>query len=83
MACGTPVVGIREAGVRESIRHNETGLLVDRDPEQFAAAMLSLLDDNRQRECMGQQARIYVENDWSWERSIEELEAHLQRIVRR
>ena len=57
MACGTPVVGIREAGVRETVRHAETGFLVDRDPEQFAAAVLALLDDDAYDEMLwGEQA---------------------------
>jgi glycosyltransferase involved in cell wall biosynthesis len=77
MACGTPVVGIREAGVRESIRHRETGLLVDRDPHQFAGAIRELLDDPKLRECLGEQARVYVQSEWTWRRSVEELETHL------
>ena len=28
MACGTPVIGVREAGVQESVIHEQTGLLV-------------------------------------------------------
>jgi glycosyltransferase involved in cell wall biosynthesis len=83
MACGTPVVGVQEGGVRETIRDNETGLLVDRDPDQFASAVLSLLDDPEQLDRMGQQARAYVETEWSWEQSVEGLEEHLQRVVRR
>jgi glycosyltransferase involved in cell wall biosynthesis len=81
MACGTPVVGIREAGVRESVRHGETGLLVDRDQEQFAGAILELLDDHSRRNRLGRQAKAYVEDEWSWERAVTELESHLQHIM--
>nr|WP_243687910.1 glycosyltransferase family 4 protein [Methanobacterium formicicum] len=35
MACGTPVVAVKEGGVRETVIHNETGLLTERDEELF------------------------------------------------
>ena len=82
MACGTPVVGVREAGVRETVCHDETGVLVERDFERFAAAIAALLDDQGKRKRLGHQARAYVESEWTWERSIEELELHLQRAVK-
>lgn len=45
MACGTPVVGVREGGVLESIVHEQTGLLTERDPAQFAGAVQHLLSN--------------------------------------
>lgn len=45
-ACGAPVVAADSPGLRDSVRHGETGLLVPaRDPEAFAAAILSVLGD--------------------------------------
>ena len=43
MACGTPVVAVREGGFRETIRHGLDGLLVDRDARALAAAMTEIL----------------------------------------
>jgi len=77
MACGTPVVGVCEAGVCETILHGETGLLVERDPEKFAAAISSLLEDKELRTRYGKQGRLYVEKEWSWERSTRNVETHL------
>lgn len=75
MACGRPVVGVREGGVIETVVHERTGLLTDRDPHQFAAAIRSLLENEARREAYGRDARAYVEDKWSWDQSIRKLEA--------
>ncbi|MGQ9841836.1 MAG: glycosyltransferase family 4 protein [Anaerolineae bacterium] len=81
MACGTPVVGVNEAGVRETIVHEATGLLVARDPGRFAAAIAALLDDPAQRASLGRQGRAYVQAQWSWDRSVRNIEDHLARAA--
>ena len=43
MACGTPVVAVKEGGVREIVIDGMTGILVDRDEKLFADAVESLL----------------------------------------
>lgn len=83
MACGTPVVGVREAGVRETIVHEATGLLVERDPEYFAAAIAGLASDPNRRASLGQQGRTYVQAEWSWDRSVQAVESHLSRVAYR
>ncbi|RME45921.1 MAG: glycosyltransferase family 1 protein [Chloroflexi bacterium] len=82
MACGTPVVGIREGGVRETVVDGQTGLLADRSPDDFAAAITRLLDNLRLVEELGHQARAYVEQKWHWEHAIDRLESHLQQVAR-
>lgn len=50
-ACGTPVVASDSPGLRESVRHGETGLLVRHgDIAQLAKAMIRLLDDRSLRD---------------------------------
>lgn len=83
MACGTPVVGVREAGVRETIVHEATGLLVERDPEHFAAAIAGLASDPGRRASLGQQGRAHVQAEWSWDRSVQVVESHLSRAADR
>lgn len=78
MACGTPVVGVREAGVRESVLHEVTGLLVERDEAAFAEAIRRVLDDPGLCRAYGQQGRAYVEQGWRWERTVEDLERHFR-----
>jgi glycosyltransferase involved in cell wall biosynthesis len=81
MACGTPVVGIREGGVRETVVHGVTGLLANRDPKRFASAIMSLLEDRQLAERLGHQARNYVMETWDWDRAIDNLETHLQEVA--
>jgi glycosyltransferase involved in cell wall biosynthesis len=80
MACGTPVVGVREGGVAETVRHGETGLLAERDPAAFALAIQNLLDDeNAQR--FGILGRAYVRQKWGWEHAVEMLEQYLYQVT--
>ena len=81
MACGTPVVGIREGGVRETLVHGVTGLLADRDTDEFATAVVGLLDNPSLAEQMGRQARAHVEGRWGWEQAVEKLERHLRLVA--
>jgi glycosyltransferase involved in cell wall biosynthesis len=82
MACGTPVVGIAEGGVQEIIRHEQTGLLIERDAKKFGAAIQALLNNPERLAIYGQNARTYVLEQWSWERSTKVLEEHLHEVVR-
>jgi glycosyltransferase involved in cell wall biosynthesis len=77
MACGTPVVAVREGGVPESVLHEQTGFLTDRDPEVFARAVEGLLDDPTLAEEFGRNAREHVVRHWSWERATATVEKHL------
>lgn len=78
MACGTPVVGVAEGGIRETVRDGETGFLVDRDADDFAAAMVRLLTDPDLTEAMGQRGVDYVRQRWNWTESAACLEHHLR-----
>ena len=73
MACGTPVLGVREGGVRETVLDGSTGRLVERHLTGFAAALEELLADPGALEAMGRQAREYVRREWTWERSVGRL----------
>jgi glycosyltransferase involved in cell wall biosynthesis len=43
---GTPVIAYNVPGLRDSVKHGETGILVkDNSPESLANAALSLLND--------------------------------------
>jgi glycosyltransferase involved in cell wall biosynthesis len=75
MACATPVVGVREGGVRESVVDGVTGLLVDRAPRAFAEAVYSLLGDDNKRRRMGEAGRARVLDFWTWEHAYERLRA--------
>lgn len=80
MACGTPVIGVMDGGVCETIVDGVTGILVQRDADQFALAVSELLHNGKQREQYGHQARKYVVESWTWEWAVENLERHLSDI---
>ncbi len=77
MACGTPVVGVSEGGVRETVIEGQTGRLVNREPDEFAQAVLSLLTDPSYTARLGKQAREQIEARWTLERATGALEKHL------
>jgi len=83
MACGTPIVAVREAGVRETVRDGETGLLCERDPEEYARAVLALLDDERWRAEMGRRSRKHAIENWSWDSAAVRVENHLRAMADR
>ena len=77
MACGTPVIGVREGGLQESIVDGTTGFLIDPEPEACAKAIQTLIDDAHLREEMGQAAIEHVKQNWAWENAVERFEHHL------
>jgi glycosyltransferase involved in cell wall biosynthesis len=80
-ACATPVVASNSPGIRETVRHGETGFLV---PHGDIAAMTAALDQlAAQRalvERLGQQARRFAES-FTWERAADDTERHLVRLT--
>ena len=73
MACGTPVIGVREGGVRESVLDGENGILVDRDETLFADAVQRLLDDSAERERLGRAGPSHVAKHWNWQLSVDNV----------
>lgn len=82
MACGTPVVGVAEGGVRETVVVGVTGLLTQRDPEAFGLAIKKLLDDPEMASRMGSAGRDMVMSKWSWEKSLSHLQAILEKAAK-
>lgn len=70
MACGAPVIGTNVPGIRELIRHGETGLLCGTSPAEMQEAIQALLDDEALRARIGRNARDYVVEHCSLERAV-------------
>ena len=81
-ACGTPVIGIREGGIRESIIDGETGILVDRGEQELVQAITKLIDSQEIREKLGQNGVEYVRKHWTWEKSTTLLEKYFQIVIK-
>ncbi len=76
-ACGTPTVASDSPGLRDSVRHGETGLLVAHgDVPALARALETLLLSPRMRQSMGVSARRFAEA-FSWEATAREMERYL------
>ncbi len=81
-ATGVPMIGSRQGGIPEAIIDGETGLLVsERNDEQLAAAMNTLLNDPAMRLRMGQQARTLVERRFDIHRQTAKLERHYENAL--
>jgi L-malate glycosyltransferase len=75
-ACGVPVVASNIGGVPEAVADGVGGILVPPcDPDALASALLRLLEDPALREQMGQAGRTYVEEQFDWQKNIEQMEA--------
>ena len=70
MSCGAAVVGTDVDGIRDVIRHEETGLLCPPTAEGIAQALRRLLADTDLRKRLGQAAREFVEREYSLERTV-------------
>jgi len=81
MACGVPVVGVAEAGIRETVVHGETGVLTERDPVEFGLAIKTLLEDEALRNCIGNNGRRHVLAHWTWDQSYTALEKNIYRAL--
>ena len=65
LAAGTPVVAYNEGGVVDILRGEDVGILVDRGPEEFAAAVACLLRDHESRFVMGRRGYDLVQKRFS------------------
>ena len=81
LSCGTPVIAVKEGGVRETVQHGKNGLLLDRDEDAFAKGIIELLTNNELWEKFSKNGPDYVNNFWTLEHSGERLLNHFYRIL--
>ena len=60
MMAGCPVVAIGRMGVLDIVHHEETGILVEENEDEFAQACYRLLEDRTERERLGRAAQKWV-----------------------
>lgn len=77
-ACGTPSVASDSPGLRESVRHGETGFLVPHDDvEAWAGALRRVVEDADLRRRLGENAVRHAAR-FTWEATSTETEAILR-----
>lgn len=81
MACETPVVGVAEGGIRETVQDGQTGFLTERDPVEFGRAIQTMLDDQALCSRMGAAGREYVLQNRTWEQAYALLEQNFKRAL--
>ena len=96
MACGTPVVAAAVGGIREVVRHEETGLLVPFEPkgptnpepkdprhyaQDLATAVNRLLAEPEVMKEMGRKARQVVEEQFSWKRVAQQTLEYYETLI--
>jgi phosphatidylinositol alpha-1,6-mannosyltransferase len=70
-ACGHPVLVGDSGGAPETVRHGETGYVVDPfNPVAIAARASELLSDLDHVRLMGEKGRAWVEREWTWRESV-------------
>lgn len=80
-ACATPSVVSEAPGLRESVLHGQTGLLVPHgDVSALTEALGRILRDSDLRGQMGRQARAFAET-FSWQASADAFEVYLRQVV--
>ncbi len=80
-ACGTPALASDSPGLRESVRHGQTGYLVPHgDAGALAERMLALAADPALVARLGRAARTFAEG-LSWEAAARATETQLQRVI--
>jgi glycosyltransferase involved in cell wall biosynthesis len=74
MAAGTPCVATRAGAIVETVKNNETGILVDKnDPKPLAQAIVNLLENDQLREAMGRAARRRVFEHFTWDKAARRI----------
>jgi glycosyltransferase involved in cell wall biosynthesis len=80
-ACGTPVVGVAEGGVRETVSDGGTGTLTAADGVALAGAIDLLKGDSAHAAALGAAGRELVLESWTQEAAVDRLEQELIAMV--
>jgi glycosyltransferase involved in cell wall biosynthesis len=81
MAAGLAVIGGDVPGVRDLVRHEETGLIADLTPGAFARAMQRLMWDRQLANRLGATARSFVTERYSREAVVQHETEALKRLL--
>ncbi|HRG53573.1 MAG TPA: glycosyltransferase [Bacteroidia bacterium] len=74
MACGKPVVVTNVGGLPEIVKHNETGLIIEKeDPIATAEAIQQLMDDKHLVDHLVKNAMQHVHEHYSWDNNMQHI----------
>jgi glycosyltransferase involved in cell wall biosynthesis len=79
MACGTPVISTADGGHGEFLKDGENALIFEKEnPGQLAAQISRLISDNDLAGHLAATARAMVEQEFTLQRYVTDIEAFLQ-----
>lgn len=82
LAAGTPVVSTNVGGVATVVRHEQTGLLAERDDERaFADAIARLLDDRQLSARLAAEGRRHALEAFGQQRLVDDLDSLYRRLL--
>jgi len=76
MMAGSTVVAVGEMGVLDIVKHEETGILVKENEDEFAQACYRLLEDKTERERLGEAAQQWACSQGSRTSTLKLLEIY-------
>lgn len=80
MAAAKPVVAVNSGGVRETVRHEETGLLCEPTADAMADALARLVLDRDEAARLGEAARLHVQERFSLAAFGERLDSVMREV---
>ena len=81
MSCGTPIVGVNEGGIMETVLNGKTGILVERNVKIFAKTIETLLKNDERIDKLGNESIKVANNFWTLENSGKRLVNHLKLAI--
>ncbi len=81
MASGLPVVISDKVNIWRVVRDAGAGLITSCNETMVAEAFIKLLDDNNEREKMGNAGKILVKEKYGWDAIVKELQATYKNIL--
>lgn len=83
MAAGKPIVSVNNTAIPELVDDHKNGLLVDSlNPEQFANAVISLLDNEEDMKRFSDESRRRALNRYDWDHIVQKYEEIYLRCVK-
>ncbi len=82
MACGTPVIAVKEGGYRDIVTDGINGLLVERDERSLAKAVNILLTDHSLYGKIAKQSRNSILPYWTWDSATIRLEKYIEDMMK-
>lgn len=83
MYASRPVIAVNSGGPLETVQHDVTGYLCSPEPESFASAIERLVTNTKKATQMGERAREWVKEKFSFNVFKDELEEIVQGMVKR